>query len=65
MSTEVLHGKLFKSWGPCQGRKQANPGSYGIQKLPLLNGLGSTYPQVKDSVARMECIPSTLIVHKY
>jgi hypothetical protein len=60
-----IAGKIvFKSRGPYRVLEQANPGSYWIPKLPFLDGLGSTGRQVKESAARMERIPSTLVVHK-
>ena len=60
-----IAGKIvFKSRGPYRVLEQANPGSYWIQKLPFLDGLGSTDRRVKESAARMERIPSTLVVHK-
>jgi hypothetical protein len=60
-----IAGKIvFKSRGPYRVLEQANPGSYWIQKLPFLDGLGSTGRRVKESAARMERIPSTLVVHK-
>jgi hypothetical protein len=60
-----IAGKIvFKSRGPYRVLEQANPGSYWIQKLPFLDGLGSTGRRVKESAARMERTPSTLVVHK-
>jgi hypothetical protein len=60
-----IAGKIvFKSRGPYRVLEQAYPGSYWIQKLPFLDGLGSTGRRVKESAARMERIPSTLVVHK-
>jgi hypothetical protein len=55
---------VFKSRGPHQVLEPANPGSYWIQKLPFLDGLGSTGRRVKESAARMERTPSTLVIHK-
>jgi hypothetical protein len=60
-----IAGKIvFKSRVPYRILEQANPGSYWIQKLTFLDGLGSTGRRVKESAARMERIPSTLVVHK-
>jgi hypothetical protein len=47
-----IWGKIvFKSWGPYCALEQAISGSYWIQKLRLLDGLGSTGQQVKESAA--------------
>jgi hypothetical protein len=60
-----IAGKIVYTYrGPYRVLKQANPGSYWIQKLPFLDGLSSTGRRVKESAARMERIPSTLVVHK-
>ena len=60
-----IAGKIvFKSRGPYRVLEPANPGSYWIQKLPFLDGLGSTGRRVKESAAGMERIPSTLVIHK-
>ena len=60
-----IAGKIvFKSRGPYRVLEQANPGSYWIQKLPFLDGLGNVGRRVKESAARMERIPSTLVIHK-
>ena len=64
-SDRGIAGKIvFKSRGPYRVLEPANPGSYWIQKLPFLDGLGSTGRRVKESAARMERIPSTLVIHK-
>jgi hypothetical protein len=56
---------VFKSRGPYRVLEPANPGSYyWVQKLPFLEGLGVPGKRVKESAARMEKIPSTLILHK-
>jgi hypothetical protein len=55
---------VFKSCGPYRVLEPANPGSYWVQKLPFLEGLGVPGKRVKESTARMEKIPSTLILHK-
>jgi hypothetical protein len=55
---------VFKSRGPYWVMEQANPGSYWLQKLPFLEGLGVPGRRMKESAARMEKIPSTLILHK-
>ena len=60
-----IAGKIvFKSRGPYRVLEPANPGSYIIPKLPFLDNLGSMGRRVKESAARMERIPSTLVIHK-
>jgi hypothetical protein len=55
---------VFKSRGPSyQVMEQANPGSYWLQKLTFLEGLGVPGRRMKESAAQMEKIPSTLILH--
>jgi hypothetical protein len=64
-----IPGKIVvKSRGPYQVLEQANPGSYWIQKLPFLDGLGNMGQGVKESTARMQwpewnASPS-LVIHK-
>ncbi len=55
---------MFKSRGPYRVLEPANPGSYIIQKLPFLDNLGSMGRRIKESAARMERNPSTLVIHK-
>ena len=54
----------FKAKGPYRVIEKLNPGSYSIQKLPFLEGLGQPGRILKESAARMEKIPSTLVLHK-
>jgi hypothetical protein len=56
---------VFKSSrGPYRVLEPANPGSYWIQKLPFLEGLGMPGGSVKESAPRLEKIPSMLVLHK-
>ena len=45
--------------------EKATPRSYWIQHLTFCEGLGSPRGKVKESVARMEKIPPTIVLHKH
>ena len=65
-SAEGISAKLtFKARGPYRVIEPAHAGSYWLQKLPFLQGLGRPGRRMKQSAARMEKIPSTLILHKH
>ncbi len=55
---------LFKTRGPYRVIDKITPSSYKLQKLPFLKGLGKPGIFCKENVARMEKIPSTLILHR-
>jgi hypothetical protein len=55
---------LFKTKGPYRVIKKITPGSYRLQKLPFLQGLGRPGRFRKENGARMEKLPSTLILHR-
>ena len=55
---------MFKTKGPYQVVTWDGPGSYKLQQLPFCQGLGRPGWFIKESVARMEKLPSTLVVHK-
>ena len=54
---------VFKAKGPYRVIEQLRPGTYKLQKLPFTDN-GKPGRIVKESSARMEKIPSTIIVHK-
>lgn len=41
-----------------------NPNSYWVQRIPFIQGLGKKGKRTKESAARMEKLPSTLVIHK-
>jgi hypothetical protein len=55
---------LFKTRGPYRVIEKITPSSYKIQRLPFCRGLGRPGRFCKENVARMEKIPSTLILHR-
>jgi len=65
-ATDGVSAKLtFRAKGPYRVLEKVNPGSYRIQKLPFLQGLGRPGRVHKESAARMEKISSTLVLHKH
>jgi len=55
---------VFKTKGPYRVIDKVNHGSYMLQKLPFLHGMGQQGHLRKKSAARMTKIPSTLILHQ-
>jgi hypothetical protein len=55
---------LFKTRGPYRVIDKITPSSYRLQKLPFLRGLGKPGRVCKENGARMEKLPSTLILHR-
>jgi hypothetical protein len=56
---------VLKAKGPYQVLESAGPGSYWLQKLPVLQGLNRRKgKKVKEAAMRMERIPSTVVIHK-
>jgi hypothetical protein len=56
---------VLKAKGPYQVLEPAGPGSYWIQKLPVLQGANRRRgKKVKEAAMRMERIPSTVVIHK-
>jgi len=55
---------IFRAKGPYRVVGKATSCSYWLQRLPFLQGLGHPGRLIKESAARMEKLPSTLILHK-
>ena len=55
---------VFKAKGPYRVLGPATNGTYSVQRLPFLRGMRRKGTIRKESAARMERIPSTLILHK-
>ena len=55
---------VFKTKGPYIVIDKAAPISYWLQRLLFCEGLGISGRKVKESPARMENIPSTMVLHK-
>jgi hypothetical protein len=56
---------VLKAKGPYQVLEPARPGSYWIQKLPVLQGANQRRgKKVKEADMCMERIPSTVVIHK-
>ena len=55
---------VFSTKGPYRVLGPATPGTYKLQKLPFLRGMRRKGRIVKEMAARMERIPSTLVLHK-
>jgi hypothetical protein len=56
---------IFRSKGPYRVMERiGETHSYRLQKLPFLEGMGVPGRLVKENAARMEKLPSTLILHK-
>ncbi len=67
---QVAHKLVFKSKGPYRvlapvHANQQRPSSYWVQRIPFCRGLGRAGRRVKAPTARMERLPSTLVLHKY
>ena len=56
---------VFKTKGPYIVLYKATPSSYRLQRLPFCEGLVRPGRKVKESAARMENIPSTMLLHKH
>ena len=56
---------LFKTKGPYRVLEKATPSSYWIHSLPFCEGLWRPGRKMKTSAARMEKIPSTMVLHKH
>ena len=61
----VAQKTVFKTKGPYRVLDKATPRSYWLQRLHFFEGLGRPIIKVKESVARMEKIPSTMVIHKH
>jgi hypothetical protein len=56
---------VFRSKGPYRVIERIGEShSYKLQKLPFLEGMGIPGRLIKENAARMEKLPSTLILHK-
>jgi hypothetical protein len=55
---------LLKTRGPYRVIDKITPSSYRLQKLPFIRGLGRPGRFRKENVARMEKLPSSLILHR-
>ena len=64
MTAGVAAKLLIKAKGPYRVVELVGEGSYRIQRLPFCQGLGQCGQLIKESAARMEKIPSMLVVHK-
>ena len=60
----IPHKLLFKTKGPYIVPEKTTPISYWLQRLPFCEGLGRPGIKVKESAARMEKIPSTMVLHR-
>ena len=56
---------VFKTKGPYIVIDKAAPISYWLQRLLFCEGLGISGRKVKESAARMENIPSTMVLHNH
>ena len=56
---------LFKTKRPYQVLEKATPNSYWLQSLPFCQGLGRPGIKLKYSAARMEKIPSNMVIHNH
>ena len=54
----------LKARGPYRVIEEVRPGTYRVQRLPGTRGKGRRGRIVKEAAARMERIPSPLVVHK-
>ena len=61
----IYHILVFKTKGPHRVIEKAKPSSYWLQCLKFFEGIGRTGIKVKESSARMEKIPSTMVLHKH
>ena len=56
---------VFRSKGPYRVIERiGETNSYRLQKLPFLQGMGVPGKVIKENAARMEKLPSTLVLHK-
>ena len=61
----ISHKLAFKTKGPYRVLEKATPSSYWLQHFPLCEGLGRPGIKVKESEARIENLPSTVVLHKH
>ena len=61
----ILHKLIFKTKVPYRFLEKATPISYWLQRLPFCEDLGRPGRKVKGSAARLENIPSTMVLHKH
>ena len=54
----------IRARGPYRVLEELRPGTYNVQRIPSTSGQGRHGRVVKESAARMERIPSPLILHK-
>lgn len=54
----------LRARGPYRVLEEIKPGTYKIQRIPSTHGNGRKGRPTKESAARMERIPSPLIIHK-
>ena len=62
---EVAQKLLFKTKGPYRVVEKATPSSYWLRYFPFYGGIGRPGIKVKESAARLEYIPSTMVLHKH
>ena len=56
---------VFKTKVPFRALYKATPISYWFQSFPICEGLGRPGIKVKELSARMENIPSAMVLHKH
>ena len=56
---------VFKTKGTYRVLEKDALSSYWLQSLPFCEGLGMPGRKVKELAARMEKIPSTMVLHKH
>ena len=61
----VTQKLVFKTKGPYRVLEKAAPSSYWLQSFTFCEGLGRPGRKVKESAARMEKVPSTMVLHKH
>jgi hypothetical protein len=62
---DLISSKLiFKPKGPYRVVDRAGDESYILQKIPFIEGQGQHGHHIKESSAHIECLPSTLCIHK-
>ena len=61
----IAHKLVFKTKGTYMVLKKATPISYWLQILPIVEGLVRPGRKMKESSARMEKIPSSMMPHKH
>ena len=56
---------VFKTKGLYRVLEKDTPSSYWLQSLTFCEGLGMPGRKLKESVARMDKIPSIMVIHKH